>query len=159
MVGWAATGSGSRPFVGRERERVLLGDLLLGLTTDRPGALLVHGEAGVGKTRLLEATVEEARDRGIEVLLGTCVHFTTSVVPYGALMLALRSWQADGGGALPDNFARLLAAADPNRQAETAGPASMLTALDDVLRAICSDRPVLLVVECLASTVLMDWCT
>ena len=147
MVGWAATGSGSRPFVGRERERVLLGDLLLGLTTDRPGALLVHGEAGVGKTRLLEATVEEARDRGIEVLRGTCVHFTTSVVPYGALMLALRSWQADGGGALPDNFARLLAAADPNRQAETAGPASMLTALDDVLRAICSDRPVLLVVD------------
>jgi predicted ATPase len=101
MVGWAATGSGSRPFVGRERERVLLGDLLLGLTTDRPGALLVHGEAGVGKTRLLEATVEEARDRGIEVLRGTCVHFTTSVVPYGALMLALRSWQADASSRRP----------------------------------------------------------
>ena len=79
---------------------MLLGDLLLGLTTDRPGALLVHGEAGVGKTLLLEATVEEARERGIEVLRGTCVHFTTSVVPYGALVLALRSWQADGGGAL-----------------------------------------------------------
>ena len=67
-------------------------------------------------------------------------------MPYGALILALRSWQADGGGALPDDFARLLAAADPNRRAET-GPASMLTALDDVLRTICAERPVLLVVD------------
>ena len=108
---------------------------------------MVHGEAGVGKTRLLEATVEEARGRGIEVLHGTCVHFITSVVPYGALMLALRSWQAEGRQSLPDNFARLLAAADPNRQAETAGTTSMLTALDEVLRTICSERPVLLVVD------------
>ena len=61
-------------------------------------------------------------------------------------MLALRSWQAEGGGALPDDVARLLAAADPNRRAET-GPASMLTALDDVLRTICAERPVLLVVD------------
>jgi DNA-binding CsgD family transcriptional regulator len=147
VVGWAATGTGSRPFVGRERERALLDDLLVGLTADRPGVLLVHGEAGVGKTRLLEATVEEARERGIEVLRGTCVHFTTSVVPYGALMLAVRSWQAERGRALPDDFARLLASADPTRQAETVGSASMLTALDDVLRTICSERPVLLVVD------------
>ena len=46
-----------------------------------------------------------------------------------------------------DNFARLLAAADPNRQAGAAGTTSMLTALDEVLRTICSERPVLLVVD------------
>ena len=120
VVGRSTTETGSRPFVGRERERVLLGDLLLRVAEGRPGAFLLHGEAGVGKTRLLEATVEEARERGIEVLRGTCVHFTTSVVPYGALVLALRSWQAEGERALSDGFARLLAAADPNRQAETA---------------------------------------
>ena len=109
--------------------------------------MLMHGEAGVGKTRLLDVTVDQARRDGIEVLRGTCVHFTTSVVPYGALMLALRSWQAEGGQALSDDFAPLLAAADPNRQAVTSGSGSMLTALDEVLRAICSQRPLLLVVD------------
>ena len=143
----AATSAGSRPLVGRERERTLLSGLLRNLTEGRPAAVLMHGEAGVGKTRLLDVTVDQARRDGIEVLRGTCVHFTTSVVPYGALMLALRSWQAEGGQALSDDFAPLLAAADPNRQAVTSGSGSMLTALDEVLRAICSQRPLLLVVD------------
>ena len=143
----AATSAGSRHLVGRERERTLLSGLLRNLTERRPAAVLMHGEAGVGKTRLLDLTVDQARRDGIEVLRGTCVHFTTSVVPYGALMLALRSWQAEGGQALSDDFAPLLAAADPSRQAVTSGSGSMLTALDEVLQAICSQRPLLLVVD------------
>ncbi|MEP6630023.1 MAG: AAA family ATPase [Lapillicoccus sp.] len=147
MVGSTANGAGSRPLVGREQERVLLRNLVTGLTVGQPAALLIHGEAGVGKTRLLEAAVEDARRDGVEVLRGTCIHFATSTVPYGALVLALRSWQAEPGHAQVDDFARLLAAADPTRQAESAGPSTTLTALDDVLRALCTARPVLLVVD------------
>lgn len=148
VLGPVAGGTRSRPpLVGRERERALLHELVAGAVAGRPAALLLHGEAGVGKTRLLDWTVDDARRQGVEVLRGTCVHFTTSVVPYGALILALRSWRADRDSAPPDDFARLLAAADPNRQAAQAGASSTLTALDEVLRGICAQRPVLLVVD------------
>jgi DNA-binding CsgD family transcriptional regulator len=120
-------------------------EVLDGVVTGRPSALLLHGEAGAGKTRLLDVTVDEARRRGVEVLRGTCVHFATSVVPYGALTLALRSWKAAHRPAFRDDFAVLLAAADPHQQ--TAGSSSMLRALDEVVQAICAQRPVLLVVD------------
>jgi predicted ATPase len=44
--------------LGREREREVLDRLLDG----RGGVLVVHGEAGVGKTALLEYAVEAARE-------------------------------------------------------------------------------------------------
>ena len=39
----------------------MLRDLAIGLTLGQPAALLVHGEAGVGKTRLIGTAVEDAR--------------------------------------------------------------------------------------------------
>src|SRR4030088_1889496 len=45
--------------IGRERERQVLDRLLNG---GRGGVLVVHGEAGVGKTALLEYVVEAARE-------------------------------------------------------------------------------------------------
>src|ERR1700729_3103149 len=46
---------------GREREREVLDRLLDGGRDGRGGVLVVHGEAGVGKTALLEYAVEAAR--------------------------------------------------------------------------------------------------
>jgi DNA-binding CsgD family transcriptional regulator len=45
---------------GRSRELVRLGRLLTGLRSGRSGALVVRGEAGIGKTALLEQRVEQA---------------------------------------------------------------------------------------------------
>src|SRR5258707_7913415 len=50
-----------RPLLGREREREVLDRLLDGVRGGRGGVLVVHGEAGVGKTALLEYAVEAAR--------------------------------------------------------------------------------------------------
>src|SRR3989440_3697542 len=55
----------SRPpgaqLLGRQREREVLGRLLNASLDGDGGVLVVHGEPGVGKTALLEWTVEEAR--------------------------------------------------------------------------------------------------
>src|SRR3981081_2204360 len=48
--------------LGREREREALGRLLDGVRGGRGGVVVVHGEAGVGKTALLEYAVEAARE-------------------------------------------------------------------------------------------------
>src|ERR1700716_3819251 len=45
---------------GRSREREQLGRLLTGIRSGRSGVLVVRGEAGIGKTALLEQLVEEA---------------------------------------------------------------------------------------------------
>ena len=47
--------------LGREREREVLDRLLDGVRGGRGGVLVVHGEAGVGKTALLDYAVEAAR--------------------------------------------------------------------------------------------------
>src|SRR4051812_36447486 len=47
--------------LGREREREVLSRLLEGVRGGRGGVLVVHGDPGVGKTALLEWTVEEGR--------------------------------------------------------------------------------------------------
>jgi DNA-binding CsgD family transcriptional regulator len=48
--------------LGREREREVLDRLLDAVRGGRGGVLVVHGEAGVGKTALLEYAVEAARE-------------------------------------------------------------------------------------------------
>jgi predicted ATPase len=58
--------------LGREREREVLDRLLDGVRAGRGGVLVMHGEAGVGKTALLEYAVEAgsefriARTFGVE---------------------------------------------------------------------------------------------
>ena len=48
--------------LGRQREREVLDRLLDGVRGGRGGVLVVHGEAGVGKTALLEYAVEAGRE-------------------------------------------------------------------------------------------------
>ena len=50
------------PLLGRERERKALDRLLDGARSGRGGVLVVRGEAGVGKTALLEYAIEAARE-------------------------------------------------------------------------------------------------
>src|SRR5438552_19128751 len=68
-------------FVGRHRELVELRAGLEDAVTGRGRFFLVVGEAGIGKTRLVEELAREAAERGQLVLWGRC-------------------WQ--GGGAAPD---------------------------------------------------------
>src|SRR4051812_2916974 len=49
-----------RPLVGRSRESTALDRLLTSARGGRGGVLVLHGEAGIGKTALLERTLDAA---------------------------------------------------------------------------------------------------
>src|SRR5262249_9387619 len=55
---------------GRDAEIRVLREALDRLTAGRPAIVLIEGEAGIGKTRLLECAVEDARGRGMQVATG-----------------------------------------------------------------------------------------
>lgn len=59
-----------RPLVGRENERRTLTDLLESVAAGRGSALVITGEAGIGKTRLAEDLLESAQSRGFTTLAG-----------------------------------------------------------------------------------------
>ena len=84
----------STSFVGREEE---LSRLQLGLqsaATGKPGTLLIAGEAGVGKTRLVHEFAERIRGEA-QVLLGSCIPLSGGGLPYGPTVDALRPLTRD----------------------------------------------------------------
>jgi class 3 adenylate cyclase/tetratricopeptide (TPR) repeat protein len=60
------------PFVGRESERVSLRRLLDSAIRGQGALVMIGGEPGVGKTRLAEEVLLEARQRGLLSLTGHC---------------------------------------------------------------------------------------
>src|SRR3990170_612536 len=60
------------PFVGREAERAELRRCLDQVAGGRGALVMIGGEPGVGKTRLAEELMAEARQRGMTALIGRC---------------------------------------------------------------------------------------
>jgi ATP/maltotriose-dependent transcriptional regulator MalT len=90
------------PFVGRRAELARLHAALSAAAAGRPSAVLVSGEAGVGKTRLVAEFSDQVRDAGVLVLAGNCVPFLGAGLPYAALTEALRDLLPRTGAALAD---------------------------------------------------------
>jgi predicted ATP-dependent serine protease len=63
-VGTLAPVSGIR---GRAAEISVLGEALDRVASGRHSVVLIEGEAGIGKTRLLDAALERARGRGMQM--------------------------------------------------------------------------------------------
>lgn len=88
-VDWGATSDaplGGRagalsPFVGRDAERADLRRPVRSAIAGHGGVVLVSGEPGVGKTRLIEEVATEAENRRMRVLVGHCVEME-GVTPY-----------------------------------------------------------------------------
>ena len=79
-----------QPMVGREAERALLRQNLQALRAEgRGSAILIEGEAGIGKSRLVAELLDEAKTDGVVALLGagTVIEQTTA---YHAWQPALR---------------------------------------------------------------------
>jgi DNA-binding CsgD family transcriptional regulator len=76
--------------VGRDRELARLQSALDAAAEGRGRTIVVGGEAGIGKSRLVAALVDAATTRGASVLLGACLPTGTGVIPYAPFVEALR---------------------------------------------------------------------
>jgi DNA-binding CsgD family transcriptional regulator/tetratricopeptide (TPR) repeat protein len=77
-------------FVGRTNELAWLRQLLARAATGEPLVALVGGEAGVGKTRLVEQLAAAAEGQGVRVLGGGCVPLGEEGLPFAPVIEALR---------------------------------------------------------------------
>ena len=79
-------------FVGRDQELARLQAVLEGAAAGTVGTVLVGGEAGVGKSRLLAEFRAGAASKGLRVLEGGCVDLGDGARPYDPFVAALRPW-------------------------------------------------------------------
>jgi DNA-binding CsgD family transcriptional regulator len=92
------------PLVGRDEELARLGEVLGRARRGEAGAVLVAGDAGVGKTRLLTEVAGRAAGSGMTVLTGHCVDLGDVGLPYLPFTEVLGLLAAD------ERFAPVLAA-------------------------------------------------
>ncbi|HEX7195471.1 MAG TPA: AAA family ATPase, partial [Candidatus Limnocylindria bacterium] len=76
--------------IGRATELARLKDALRLAHDGRSSSMVVAGEAGVGKTRLLAAFTELAEAEGAVVLAGGCIDLGEGAMPYAPVAEALR---------------------------------------------------------------------
>ena len=137
--------------IGRSRELGLLRERLARLSDGQGGLVLVAGEAGIGKTSLVEALAAEARARGLGVAWGAA--WDGGGAPgYWPWIQVLRDLRPE----LPELDDGLRRELGPLWQ-ETPGPDAevdpellrfrRLDALRAVLRAASARRPVLVVLD------------
>jgi SAM-dependent methyltransferase len=74
--------SSSHALVGRSREQVRLRAALRAATQGQGGLVFVSGEAGIGKTALVEDLASVAAEQGVLVLTGHCYDLSVTP-PYG----------------------------------------------------------------------------
>jgi len=77
--------------VGRAGELGTLERALAAARAGRGAAILVAGEAGIGKTRLAAELIRRARDGGFATLLGRSIDLVGTELPYQPFAEALRS--------------------------------------------------------------------
>lgn len=86
-------GMGAQPvLVGREPEREALRAVVERAVSGEPGMLLLHGEAGIGKTSLVREAADVARGEGCHVLFGQCLRFGADVTSYVPFTRAFSQW-------------------------------------------------------------------
>ncbi|WP_037607661.1 helix-turn-helix transcriptional regulator [Streptacidiphilus rugosus] len=77
-------------FIGRGSQMATLTDALQRAEQGQPQVLLIGGEAGVGKTRLLEEFQCAAGARGVPVVVGGCLEVGAEGLPYAPFATILR---------------------------------------------------------------------
>ncbi len=147
------------PFVGRETERARFALRLDEVLEGRGGIVLVEGESGVGKTRLLREVADDARWRGMDVIWGRSS--PSGGRPFGPIGDALRTGLSDLRirqlqGRLDDTRIATLAPLIP-RLAPDAGPeaamgmadeqARMHEAIGAAFQGLAATNPTLVVLE------------
>ncbi|HTC68005.1 MAG TPA: AAA family ATPase [Acidothermaceae bacterium] len=144
------------PLIGRVDELRTLCELV-GLGPTAGGAVVLGGDAGAGKSRLVAELSERARLQGWRVLVGHCLDFGDSSPPYLPFSEALGRLAADS----PDEADSLLAASpaiarllpaqrlltESDHVMEPTGRTALYDALHGALTQLSAATPLLLIVE------------
>ncbi|MFF1480016.1 AAA family ATPase [Streptomyces sp. NPDC058301] len=155
MLGSVETRSFSPVFVGRAGELTALTEALARATAGEPQALLVGGEAGVGKTRLIEEFTNAACDAGAVVAVGGCVEIGADGLPFAPFSTALRTLRrrlpdelAAAAEGQEEELARLLPElGEASRESGEDGTARLFELTVRLLERTAADRTVVLVLE------------
>jgi DNA-binding CsgD family transcriptional regulator/tetratricopeptide (TPR) repeat protein len=150
--------SPDRPLVGRDDDLERLASLVNLRSQGRSRAVLLAGDAGVGKTRILTELTAQVQEAGWRSAVGHCLDFGDSALPYLPFteMFGRIAEDPDGpGAALVDRHPavrrllprrRLLSGGD-GAQAHRLDPAELLESTHQVLDELAADAPLLVVVE------------
>ena len=146
------------PLVGRGEELSRLAQLVGIGRESGDTAVLVAGDAGVGKTRMLAELRNQARRAGWRVLIGHCLDFGDSALPYlpfsemfGRLAVESRA-VADSLVADQPAIARLLPssrmlAESEHRDGTRVDRGDLFEAVRATLSSLAGDQPMLMLIE------------
>lgn len=115
-------------FVGRRDQLALLDEARRHAEADEPRVVVLVGEAGIGKTRLMARFADRTAEAGARVLRTACLELGTQGLPLAPLLSALRQLT---GVPLPDLLLRLLPEHDRG-----AGPPEDQARLFDLFGAV-----------------------
>lgn len=131
--------AGRVPLVGRDRELALLREAVEGAVRGNPGIVFLAGEAGIGKTRLLDEAGKLVAARGGRVAVGRCLD-ERGMPPYLPWLAALGDLGLDEAVADP-------AAIVPGQAAASVSPEQQklrfFAAVVRALETAARDRPLL----------------
>jgi predicted ATPase len=147
----------SASFVGRQEELGRLHLALQSAAAGEPTTVLIAGEAGVGKTRLVEQFAAQVDDHA-QLLLGRCLQLSGGGLPYGAIIDALRDLTRSPGPVGPeglidpasDDLRRLLPDAALTRSTEPISDFAQSRLFESILRfldRLVQEQPVVLIIE------------
>ena len=158
----------SPELIGREGELDVIARALEDARAGRARTVLIGGEAGIGKSRVLGAALDQARADGAIVLLGGCIGLAEGSLPFAPIVEALRPYvrELEGvgeGASSPDGVPRqalsavaaalggltdfpVAASAGAELRPEWAR-SRMYEAFLDLLRRLAVDGPVVLAIE------------
>ncbi|MGR6321266.1 AAA family ATPase [Micromonospora soli] len=160
MLDGVTVRAASTVLVGRQEELTSLRGALGRARAGEPATVLVGGEAGVGKTRLIEEFGVRAGGAGARVLVGQCLELGEAGLPFAPFAAALREvLRRDGPAAFAGyeaEFARLLpelARVPAGVAAPTGLPVSdtprgyLFDLVADLFGRIAEERTLVLVIE------------
>jgi predicted ATPase len=161
MLAYVERISVSPVFVARSAELAELTAALRRAEAGQPQALLIAGDAGVGKTRLLEEFHSVATGRGAVFALGGCVEIGADGLPYAPLVTVLRDLYRElpaeietAAAASENELAQLLPelgrlSLSPQRRAshDEYGRARLFEHASRFFECLAADRTLVLVLE------------
>ncbi len=150
--------SPARVFVGRRGELATLEGTVAGARAGVPAVVLIGGEAGVGKSTLVQ---EAAHRAGVSLLVGRCIPMAGEAIPLAPVAELVRTVRRTSAGVLADLpalepvGAGMALGAGTSERAAPAG--AVLAAVLQLLGRLSAGQPLLVAIEDLHWADALTW--